>query len=91
MAPLSYLFGYRLSTCSQNPTKRFPVTMWPVQVCAQRYQVMWHDVMWMSVCMKVKEFVDCVHGVCEWMEGRNKNKFYEPQGLKTCNCSEFSC
>jgi len=45
----------------------------------------------MSVCMKVKEFVDCVHGVCEWMEGHNKNKFYEPQGLKTCNCSEFSC
>ena len=21
--------------------------------------------MWMSVCMKVREFVDCVHGVCE--------------------------
>ena len=36
----------------------------------------------MSVCMNVKEFVDCVHGVCEWMEGHNENKLY----IVTCNC-----
>jgi len=24
--------------------------------------------------MEVKEFVDCLHDVCEWMEGHNENK-----------------
>jgi len=28
-----------------------------------------------SVCMKLKEFVDGVHGVCEWMEGHNVNNY----------------
>jgi len=36
----------------------------------------------MNVRMKVKVFVDCVHGVCEWMEGHNENKLY----IVTCNC-----
>ena len=31
---------------------------------------------WLSVCMKVREFVDCVHGVCEWMQDHNENKWY---------------
>jgi len=25
--------------------------------------------------MKLKEFVDGVHGVCEWMEGHNVNNY----------------
>ena len=32
--------------------------------------------------MKVKGFVDCVHGVCEWMEGHTENKLH----IVTCNC-----
>ena len=30
----------------------------------------------MSVCMNVWEVLECVHGVCEWMEGHNDNKLY---------------
>jgi len=32
--------------------------------------------------MKVKEYIDSVHGVCDCMEGHNKNKLF----IVTCNC-----
>ena len=35
-----------------------------------------------SVCMNVREFLDCVHGVCERMEGHTVNRLY----IVTCAC-----
>ena len=37
--------------------------------------------LWMSVCLNVREVLDYMHGVCEWMEGHNENKVY----IGTCN------
>ena len=34
------------------------------------------------VCMNVRELLDCVHVVCEWMEGHNVNKLF----IVTCHC-----
>ena len=44
-----------------------------------------YDCMWMRVCMKVREFVDCVHSVCEWMEDHNGNKVYMTLYIVTFN------
>ena len=30
---------------------------------------------WMSVCMNLREFLDFVRGVCEWMDGRPQCKY----------------
>ena len=38
--------------------------------------------MWMNMCLNVREFLDYVSGVCEWMEGHNVSKLY----IIECNC-----
>ena len=45
------------------------------------YITVW-SCMWMSACLIVRHFIDCEHGVCEWMEGHNVNKLY----IATCIC-----
>ena len=41
----------------------------------------WEDV-WGFMYVFWWKFLDCLHGVCEWMKGHNVNELY----TVTCNC-----